>query len=309
MRIAIHYSGGIEYEESLSRLLDVLEDHDVIEIYSFKENDLYYYGIKHYDFYKRIFDICEEKNIDLLLLTLDELIDCDLLLNEARKRKTKIIFRFTYREIKRSKVREKSFMDLFDLSNTKAAILVPMIDKGLDVYHPKIKIAFSDSLEKKEKELRVLYFGRIKEAKGIDVLIDAIKLLPDNILVTIAGEPDVEYDISKLNGLNTNIGFISEKNMDEYFRTYDIIVLPYLRGYEYGHSSLLMQACQYRKPVIVPDFFPFNEIIKEYNIGKTFKAEDSKDLASVIESFSKNRYLEYLNSKDIYKLIKEICEV
>ena len=303
MRVAIHYSGGKEYSKSLNKLLNILKEHEIITIYDFKKNDSYYYEVKHYNFYKRIFDICEEKNVDLLLLTLDELIDADILLNEMRKRKTEVIFRFTYREIKRTKVREKSFIDLFDLPNTKAAILVPMIDKGLDIKHPKIKVAFSNSLENKSK-LKVLYFGRIKEAKGIDVLIDAINYLPDNIEVIIAGEPDPDYDVSKLKNLSADIGFINEEKMDNYFRMNDVIVLPYTKSYEYGHSSILLQACDYKKPVIVPNFFPFNEIIKEYKIGKTFKAEDPVSLAETIMSFDSNSYLDYLNKNDLYDLIR-----
>ena len=53
MRVAIHYSGGKEYEDSLNKLLYILKNHEIINIYNFKKNDLYYYNVKHYNFYKR----------------------------------------------------------------------------------------------------------------------------------------------------------------------------------------------------------------------------------------------------------------
>ena len=181
-----------------------------------------------------------------------------------------------------------------------------MINKNIDIQHEKIKVAFSNTLDNKNIKFKVSYLGRIKESKGINVLIESIKFLPNNIEIFIAGEPDIEYDINKLNNLNTDIGFLSEEKMDKYFKESDLIVLPYTKSYEHGHSSLLPQACQYNKKVIVPDFFPFNEIIKKFSIGELFEAENPKSLADTIINCSKNDYLEYLKNNDLYDLIKEI---
>lgn len=41
----------------------------------------------------------------------------------------------------------------------------------------------------------VLYFGRIEKVKGLEVLLDALELIPDNIRVFIAGEGEYKNEM------------------------------------------------------------------------------------------------------------------
>ena len=320
MKLAIQYSGGSEFDFKLIRLKDTLvkDGHIIVFTYSFKE-ETYLYNKKHYDFYKDAFDKCEEKNIDVLLLTLDELIDIDILLNELRSRNIKVVFIFSCREIERSEVRKRSFFKLLDNPNVIGAILQSMTYFNPTVVHPKVISGSSLIHAPESKDFNVLYFGRIKDSKGPDILVEAKQYLPKNVKITMAGALDEGYQGSRDEGHKLNIlekgidkfipGLIPDIDVPDIFRKADLVVLPYRKLYENGHSTVLVEACEYRKPVVVPNFFPFNEIIKEYKIGKTFLPEDPIDLANVIMSFVKNKYSKYikfLQKIDDQEIIREI---
>jgi glycosyltransferase involved in cell wall biosynthesis len=99
--------------------------------------------------------------------------------------------------------------------------------------------------------------------------------------------------------------------MFELFKSTDAVVLPYRKSYCCLSSGVLINSVQAFKPVIVPDIYPFNEIIKKYKIGLKFKVEDVKNLAKSINYLHKliqekkfknenfKKYLDEMNSSDL----------
>ena len=98
--------------------------------------------------------------------------------------------------------------------------------------------------------------------------------------------------------------------MYKIFKSVDAVVLPYRKTYLYLSSGVLVNSIQSFKPAIVPNFYPFNEIINKYKVGVKFKPDNHKSLAKGIILLKKlvqkkyfkekyfNDYLEDMNYPD-----------
>ena len=75
----------------------------------------------------------------------------------------------------------------------------------------------------------------------------------------------------------------SNAQLTDIFSTADVVVLPYRRTYENCGSTVLIQACQAHRHVIMPSITPFKEVVTEYKLGALFNAEDPADLAQTIK--------------------------
>lgn len=138
----------------------------------------------------------------------------------------------------------------------------------------------------------LLFFGQIKEVKGLDILIDAI---PDllkkhpNLILLIAGKPwktnfskyqerIEKFDLER--ACISHIKFIPNEEIPVYYSAANLVVLPYLRIYQ---SGILLTAMSYRKAVVVSDIPGMLESVRDGVTGFTFKCGDAKDLSRRID--------------------------
>lgn len=134
----------------------------------------------------------------------------------------------------------------------------------------------------------ILFFGMIKEVKGLDVLLRAFREVIDGnsqTILLIAGKVwdndfSIYQDLIDKNNLASNIilhdHFISHNDVGHYYCASDLVVLPYKRIYQ---SGVLMMALSYGRPVLVSDLEPFKETLSDNENGFFFKSEDINDLA------------------------------
>tara|TARA_B100000902_G_scaffold33841_1_gene40650 strand:- start:9746 stop:10891 length:1146 start_codon:yes stop_codon:yes gene_type:complete len=169
-------------------------------------------------------------------------------------------------------------------------------------YIPFISIEDDKNISRKKLGLPVknkilLFFGLIKEVKGLEILLHSLKEVvnkfPDVVLV-IAGkiwknnfskyqEIIDKHNLSKNCILHTY--FIKQEDVKHYYSAADLVILPYKRIYQ---SGVLMMALSYQKPVLVSDLPPLKEvIINDFN-GFVFKSEDSNSLSSKLISIFSN---------------------
>ncbi len=137
----------------------------------------------------------------------------------------------------------------------------------------------------------ILFFGQIKEAKGLDLLIEAlpkvVREVPETMLV-IAGRPSrtdfSQYDllIDKL-GLRdfcrADVGYVPDEKVSQYYAAADVVVLPYRRIYQ---SGVLLLAMSYGKAVVVSDIPAMTEIVADGENGYLFTRESTEDLAKTL---------------------------
>jgi D-inositol-3-phosphate glycosyltransferase len=134
----------------------------------------------------------------------------------------------------------------------------------------------------------LLFFGQIKEVKGLDVLLralpDIIERHPGTLLV-IAGR-EWKDDFSKYwrivheNGLErncvTHIRHIPSSEVPVFYRAADLVVLPYRKIYQ---SGVLLMAMSYEKPVLASDLPGMTEIVRDGETGFLFSSGSSEALS------------------------------
>lgn len=135
----------------------------------------------------------------------------------------------------------------------------------------------------------LLFFGQIKESKGLDILLEAMNLVHDpDIHLVIAGsardvdpqdliESLVEPDVQ--NRIHLHHRYISDQERDSWFKACDAMILPYRRIY---NSGVLMMALSYGKTVIASDLQANREIIQNGVNGYLFENGNAHDLAQNI---------------------------
>lgn len=149
----------------------------------------------------------------------------------------------------------------------------------------------------------LLYFGRLSEEKGIDVLIKS--LVNTNLNLYIAGEgPIKNYLINLCNKLKLNnrvkfLGFITGEELNQIIYNSMYVVLP-SQWYENGPYSAI-EALSFGKPLIVSNYGGLPELID--NNGYVFSSENElKEILSNIDNNSDKDYESMcLNSLNKYK--------
>lgn len=215
---------------------------------------------------------------------------------------------FGHREIIETGTRLNLFNQLVN-SNNISSILVHSISKNvvpLDLADStnNLKVHFvSDPIYDKIEEfnlvnyvsenIKLLYFGTFFFGKGVDILIDALDHIKvDNFELTIAGDASTaNFNIANIE-FNENVKlinkYLSEKDVVSLFEQSNIIVLPYRSTYENDTSGVLVQAALSGRLIIVPDIFPFNEVVNKYSLGLTFKPNSAESLSKSIELMVSN---------------------
>jgi D-inositol-3-phosphate glycosyltransferase len=149
----------------------------------------------------------------------------------------------------------------------------------------------------------ILFFGAIKEYKGLDILLNAISLVSEkinNLTLIVAGMPDpieLKYEYKNLiSKLSKNINvifhdeFIPNVEVEKYFVASDIVILPYRR---ISHSGVLHLAYSFGRPVIATDVGDFAETIEEGKSGFVVPSENPESLSEkIIQVFSDKKQLE-----------------
>jgi glycosyltransferase involved in cell wall biosynthesis len=137
----------------------------------------------------------------------------------------------------------------------------------------------------------LLFFGQIKQVKGLDVLLEAMPAIlaehPDATLV-IAGRPmrmdfqEYQDCIDRL-GLGshvvTHIRYIPDQDLPFYYQACDLVTLPYRRIYQ---SDVLLMAMSYGKAVVTSDIPGMTEMIEDGRTGFIFRSGDAADCARTV---------------------------
>lgn len=164
-----------------------------------------------------------------------------------------------------------------------------------------------------------LFFGMLKQSKGLDVLIHAFKDLPVSFHLLVAGRRR-DVDVSMLRQLEQlkndsrctlHIGYLPVKEMEYWFAASDVVVIPYRRIYQ---SGVAIQAISRCKPVVLSDIRPHQDWLAEGLPALLFKDGQPEDLRRVLlemaSSHEQNREradkaLSYLRTHHDWSLVAE----
>jgi D-inositol-3-phosphate glycosyltransferase len=141
----------------------------------------------------------------------------------------------------------------------------------------------------KSDDFVILFFGHIKEVKGLDVLLRAIPKVVadvcDRVQLVIAGKVWKD-DFSRYQKLIDDMGLrdvcvlhirhIPDQELPNFYGAADVVVLPYKRIYQ---SGVLLMAMSFGKPVVVSNVPGMMEVVTDGVNGLVFESENDQDLA------------------------------
>ena len=118
----------------------------------------------------------------------------------------------------------------------------------------------------------ILFFGLIREYKGLDILLEAFSRLDDGYQLIIAGEPYGSFDkyqklIDSMPGKDRifmDLKYIKDSEVSDYFSAADVAVLPYRSATQSGISSV---SYHFEVPMIVTDVGGLKETIGDRGTG------------------------------------------
>ena len=172
---------------------------------------------------------------------------------------------------------------------------------------------FGEALPKQEARRRLglpenapvlLFFGFIRQYKGLHVLLDAMpsvtRHLPDVRLV-VAGEfyddPAPYHAQIRQHGLEDQVllrpDYIPEGEVAHYFSAADVVVQPYLSATQSGIAQI---AFHFGRPLVVTDVGGLAEVVPHEEAGLVVPPSDPEALAAAVVRFFKEGLGEKLTS-------------
>lgn len=143
---------------------------------------------------------------------------------------------------------------------------------------------------------RVLFFGRINAYKGAENLLQIVKQCPE-IPFDVVGRVDdgmqgVVDQLSACPNVTINANYVTNAQMDEYFRNADWLILPYKSATQ---SGVVIDAYKFSRPVIA---FGVGDIPNQIEDGQTGFLIEPGDIEKFVQTLKENigNAAQYANS-------------
>lgn len=158
-----------------------------------------------------------------------------------------------------------------------------------------------------DDEKIMLFFGFVREYKGLKHLINAVDILKREYftkekmpLLYVVGDFDGNKDeyVKRIEELKISDdivivdGYVPDKEVEKYFSASDLVVLPYESATQ---SGIVQIAYGFRKPVIVTRVGGLPEVVEDGVTGVIIEPFDDRALADAIyKYFSENKKDDYI---------------
>ncbi len=177
------------------------------------------------------------------------------------------------------------------MDSSKKVLVIPHPE--YNDYLPKIRK--EDAIKKiglDKNKKTILFFGLIRPYKGLDLLIKAFSMLPNDYQLIIAGEvygKKDKYEQLIDNSKNKNIlftnDFIPENEVHIYFSSADLCVLPYISGTQSGVKAI---ADYFKVPSLVSNVGGLVEEIQDKKNGFIIHELNEFSISNQIEEIFQN---------------------
>jgi glycosyltransferase involved in cell wall biosynthesis len=156
----------------------------------------------------------------------------------------------------------------------------------------------------------ILFFGFIRDYKGLDLLINAMENMPNDYHLVIAGEVYGDFekykkliDDKQLNDkITQHVRYISDNEVPLFFSAADVCALPYKSATQSGITSI---AYHFDLPIIATDVGGLKESIEHNKTGLIVDSPDTTLIRNtIIDYFSNNK--KDLFTSNISQLKKEL---
>lgn len=164
-------------------------------------------------------------------------------------------------------------------------------------------------------KVNMLFFGQIRETKGIDVLIDAFENIEtiENLNVIIAGsdKSEIMKDVKLPENVKAICRYIKDDELNYLFTKSQVVLLPYKEIYQ---SGVLETVVYFQKYAIMSDVRAFREFVEKYpSFGVTYAPNNGMALAECMNNavamsceYSASDIQKYEDDHDIEILKKQM---
>ncbi len=153
--------------------------------------------------------------------------------------------------------------------------------------------AFQEVVGKEiDNKKNILFFGLIREYKGLDLLLQAFSKLDDSYRLIIAGEPYGSFDkyeelidnCPNKSNIVVNTNYIEDSKVGLYFSVADVCVLPYRSATQSGISAI---SYHFEVPMITTNVGGLKETIGDKGTGVIMEDGNPQTIANALEDYFK----------------------
>lgn len=211
-----------------------------------------------------------------------------------------IAYKLAAKIIVHNEISKKELLQSSTLSAEKITIIPHGSYNGL-IDAPISKAEARTKLGLPEAAKTILFFGQIKEVKGLDILLEAFgknNLQNQSLVLVIAGKvwkDDFakyqkiidQYQIGE--SCKLFIRYIPDSELTYFYSAADLVVLPYRKIYQ---SGVLLMSMSFGRPVLASNLPGMTAIIKHGENGYLFESENSHDLAKQLTSIFSSGHID-----------------
>lgn len=159
-------------------------------------------------------------------------------------------------------------------------------------------------LEISEDTKTLLFFGFVREYKGLKYLLEAmpaiVEKMPD-VQLWVVGDfgSDRESYFEKIEELKIGKhikvveGYIADAEVEKYFAACDLVVLPYISATQ---SGIVQIAYGFEKPVLVTNVGGLPDVVTDGKTGYVVESESADAIAEkVVDFFEKERINDFID--------------
>ena len=154
------------------------------------------------------------------------------------------------------------------------------------------KIISDYQFQPEKKECNVVYTGSLFFWKGVNILVDSLKYLPNNVKLIFVGGSDqylVDFkkyvEDSKQKNRVTIVSHIPRKDLLQYLEIADVLVLPNSGKDKMSLYTSPIKMFEYmasKRPIVASDLTSIKEILSDQDNAILFNPDDPEELANKI---------------------------
>lgn len=152
---------------------------------------------------------------------------------------------------------------------------------------------------------RFVFIGHLIASRGIDIIIEATKIIKDDITIDIYG-PIIDEGFSKASIEGPKIryrGYLTYNEVIPTLSKYDCLVFPTVDRRE-GYPGIILEAYSAGIPVITTNWRSIPEIV-DNSCGILIESFNAEDLARAMSELSNDRELYYKLCKGTRNMIRQ----
>lgn len=188
-----------------------------------------------------------------------------------------------------------SFITLSKVSTNALNDLIKDLnsDKVLQLFHPVYEYLHLHDSEEIEIKNKLLFFGFVKQYKGLDILLRAMAIVirsTPELKLVIAGDVygdrkiylDMISDLQLKDNVELNFRYIADAEIEGFFTGADVCVLPYRTATQ---SGVVQLSFAFEVPVIATRVGGIEETVRDGENGLLAESENPPALADKILTF------------------------